>query len=154
MDIANLNCPGQVVISGEQGAIEQAIVLAKASGAKRAIPLTVAGAYHSRLMKSAAEELKPDLAKLPFKETLIPVISNVTALPHTADQVAQRLIEQVTNTVRWEDSIYYLLAQGFRSFIELGPGEVLGGLMKRIDREARVVSIGKPADFEKLAIFH
>jgi len=166
VDLANLNCPGQIVISGEKSGIERAIALAREKGAKRAIPLMVAGAYHSRLMKSAAEQLDKELSAFApapavvrrgersegsFQSSAISVISNVTALPHDAVLVKQRLVEQVTSSVRWEESMRYLIAQGFRKFIELGPGEVLAGLMKRIDRAVQMISIGKPSDLEKLA---
>jgi [acyl-carrier-protein] S-malonyltransferase len=153
VDLANLNCPGQIVISGDKACIEKAIALAKERGAKRAIPLTVAGAYHSRLMKPAAEQLSSALASVTFKPSSISVISNVTAQPHEANGVKSKLVEQVTSSVRWEDSMKYLVGQGFRKFIELGPGEVLAGLMKRIDRDAQIISINKPADLDKLANF-
>jgi [acyl-carrier-protein] S-malonyltransferase len=153
VDLANLNCPGQIVISGDRANIEKAIALAKDRGAKRAIPLTVAGAYHSRLMKPAAEQLSGALISVPFHPSSISVISNVTAQPHHAENVKPKLVEQVTSSVRWEDSMKYLVSQGFRKFIELGPGEVLAGLMKRIDRDAQIISINKPADLDKLANF-
>jgi [acyl-carrier-protein] S-malonyltransferase len=154
VDLANLNCPGQLVISGEKGAIDRAIALAKEKGAKRALPLTVAGAYHSRLMKSAADELQKFLEGFSLEPSTVPVVSNVTALPHQPDQVKSLLVQQVTSSVRWEDSMRYLVKQGYRKFVELGPGEVLAGLMKRIDKEAQVISIGKPADLEKLKVWN
>jgi [acyl-carrier-protein] S-malonyltransferase len=155
VDLANLNCPGQIVISGEKSAIDRAVALAKEKGAKRAIPLTVAGAYHSRLMQSAADELRLYLEGVAINPTATPVISNVTAQPHSSDpaKVKELLVKQVTSPVRWEDSIRHLVAQGFQDFIELGPGDVLAGLMKRIQREAKMVSISKPADLEKLSAF-
>lgn len=151
VQVANLNCPGQIVISGEKAGIEKAVALAKERGARRALPLSVAGAYHSRLMQSAADRLQASLATLAVPNADIPVISNVTARPHEAAGLKARLVEQVTSPVRWEDSMRYLLEQGFRKFIELGPGEVLAGLLKRIDKTAQIVSVGKPADIEKLA---
>ena len=151
VDLANLNCPGQIVISGDKTAISQAIALAKERGAKRAIPLTVAGAYHSRLMKSAAIEFESFLSTFNLQPSPIPVISNVTAQPHDPTNVKRLLVAQVTSSVRWEESMRYLIKQGFRKFIELGPVEVLAGLMKRIDREAQIISISKPADLEKLS---
>lgn len=156
VDLANLNCPGQIVISGEKRAIEKAVILAKEKGAKRAMPLTVAGAYHSRLMKSAADQLQTSLLHLSISPSTIPVISNVTAQPHSddAEEVKAILVQQVTSSVRWEDSMRYLLAQGFKRFLELGPGETLAGLMKRIDRETQVISLGQPADFEKLSLWN
>ncbi len=150
VDIANLNCPGQIVISGSKAGIEKAVALAKEKGAKRAMPLTVAGAYHSRLMQSAATQLAAALEPVSFQPSSIPVISNVTAQSHDHPTLKQRLVEQVTSSVRWEESMRHLILQGFSTFLELGPGEVLAGLMKRIDRSATVLTIGKPADLEKL----
>jgi len=157
VDLANLNCPGQIVISGEKTGIERAIALAKEKGAKRAIPLMVAGAYHSRLMKSAAEQLAVELSTLTIQSpssagdgfSTIPVISNVTSLPHEPASVKQRLVDQMISSVHWEKSMRHLLSLGIQRFVELGPGEVLAGLMKRIDREAQVVSLGKTGDLEK-----
>ncbi|MBI4023718.1 MAG: ACP S-malonyltransferase [Verrucomicrobia bacterium] len=155
VDVANLNCPGQIVISGEKKAVERAVALARERGARRAIPLVVAGAYHSRLMKSAGDQLESHLSSLalnaPPDAASRPVISNVTALPHDGANVKRLLVEQVTSSVRWEDSMRHLIAQGIRFFIELGPGEVLAGLMKRIDRDARVISVSKPSDLERLS---
>jgi len=158
VEVANLNCPGQIVISGEKSGIEKAMALAKEKGAKRALPLPVAGAYHSKLMKTAADELNLFLSSASggfnFQPLGIPVVSNVTAQPHENDsnKVKSILVRQVTSSVLWEESIRYLLGQGFRQFIELGPGEVLAGFMKRIDKEAKIISIGKPADLEKLQV--
>jgi [acyl-carrier-protein] S-malonyltransferase len=142
VELANLNCPGQLVISGETELILKACDLAKAKGAKRALPLPVAGAYHSRLMASAQPHLQAALAEIPLNLPSVPVISNVTAQPHaTAGEIHQRLVEQVTSSVRWEESMRYLLAQGFTRFIELGPGTALTGFMKRIDKSAQVVNV-------------
>lgn len=153
VDVANLNCPGQIVISGEKEAITKAVALAKARGAKRALPLTVAGAYHSRLMKSAAEQLAVDMASLRFRPGETLVISNVTAQPHALSHIQRRLVEQVTSPVRWEESMRALLSQGFQAFLELGPGEVLAGLMRRIAPAANVVSVSRPSDLAKLSVF-
>jgi [acyl-carrier-protein] S-malonyltransferase len=140
--LANLNCPGQLVISGEAEKIAKACELAKAKGAKRALPLAVAGAYHSPLMASAQPKLQAELAKVTLSAPAVPVISNVTAQPHTTPaEVSARLVEQVTASVRWEESIRHLLAQGFTRFIELGPGTALSGFMKRIDRSAQVLNV-------------
>jgi len=141
-ELANLNCPGQIVISGATAAIQRACELAKAAGAKRALPLPVAGAYHSQLMASAQPKLRQALAPIPLHLPSVPVISNVTARPHaTAGEIAARLVEQVTASVRWEESIRHLLADGFTRFIELGPGTALTGFMKRIDKNAQVLNI-------------
>ena len=147
--LANLNCPGQLVISGEAEKIEKACDLAKAKGAKRAIPLPVAGAYHSPLMASAQPKLKAELAKAGILAPAVPVISNVTAQPHGApDQIRARLVDQVTSSVRWEESMRHLLAQGFTRFIELGPGAALSGFMRRIDRNAQMLNVADVPSLE------
>jgi len=136
--LANLNCPGQLVISGETDKIAKAVELAKAKGAKRAIPLPVAGAYHSPLMAGARSKLQAELEKIDILSPAVPVISNVTALPHGRPSgIRERLVEQVTSSVLWEQSMRTLLAQGFTRFIELGPGTALSGFMKRIDPAMR-----------------
>ncbi len=144
--LANLNCPGQFVISGEAGKITTALELAKAKGARRAIPLPVAGAYHSPLMAGAQPKLQAELAKVTLSPSVVPVVSNVTAQPHTTPaEIAARLVEQVTSSVRWEASMRYLLAQGFTRFIELGPGTALSGFMKRIDKDAQLLNVADVA---------
>ena len=147
--LANLNCPGQLVISGETDKIARAIELAKAKGAKRAIPLPVAGAYHSPLMASAQPKLRAELAKIRISPPSIPVISNVTAQAHGAPaEISARLVEQVTSPVLWEKSMRALLARGFTRFIELGPGTALGGFMKRIDKNAQMLNVADVATLE------
>jgi [acyl-carrier-protein] S-malonyltransferase len=147
--LANLNCPGQIVISGEAGKISKAVELAKARGARRAIPLPVAGAYHSPLMASARPKLQAELAKVKLSSPAVPVISNVTAQPHGGPaDIRTRLVEQVTSPVLWEKSMRYLLAQGFTRFIELGPGTALSGFMKRIDKDAQVLNVADVASLE------
>lgn len=147
--LANLNCPGQIVISGAADRIPAAVDAAKARGARRAIPLAVAGAYHSPLMASAQGPLAAELARVPLSPTQVPVIANVTALPHgTPAEMAARLVDQVTSSVRWEASIRYLLAQGFRRFIELGPGTALTGFLKRIDKDATALNVADVPSLE------
>ena len=147
--LANLNCPGQLVISGEAEKIAKACELAKAKGAKRALPLTVAGAYHSPLMASAQPKLESELAKIKISSPVVPVISNVTAQAHgDATEISVRLVEQVTSSVLWENSMRYLLAQGFTRFIELGPGTALSGFMKRIDKSATMLNVADAASLE------
>jgi [acyl-carrier-protein] S-malonyltransferase len=142
VELANLNCPGQIVISGASEKIEMACEMAKANGAKRALPLPVAGAYHSRLMEGARRKLQAALANASLQQPKVTVVSNVTALPHgTPDEIRNRLIEQVTASVRWEDSMRYLLSQGFTRFIELGPGTALSGFLKRIDKHAEILNV-------------
>jgi [acyl-carrier-protein] S-malonyltransferase len=148
--LANLNCPGQLVISGEADRIERACELAKARGARRALPLPVAGAYHSPLMATAQPKLEAELGRVQAVAPAVPVISNVTARPHeNVESIRERLVEQVTAPVRWEESMRYLLAQGFTRFIELGPGTALSGFMKRIDKDALISGTGDLASFTK-----
>jgi len=147
--LANLNCPGQLVISGETEKIAKAVELAKAKGARTAIPLPVAGAYHSPLMASAQPKLAAELAKANIATTTVPVVSNVSALPHgRPDGISSRLVEQVTSPVLWEQSMRVLLAQGFTCFIELGPGTALSGFMKRIDKSAQTLNVADMASLE------
>ena len=149
-ELANLNCPGQLVISGDSAAIEQACELAKEKGAKRALPLTVAGAYHSRLMKSASPKLEAALREIPLNLPNVTVISNVTAQPHaTGGEILNRLVEQVTSPVRWEASIRYLIDHDFTRFIELGPGTALTGFIRRIDRSLEVHNVSNVQSLEK-----
>lgn len=148
--LANLNCPGQIVISGEAGKIAAAVEQAKAKGAKRAIPLPVAGAYHSPLMAGAQPKLQAELFKIKISAPTVPVISNVTARPHNAE-ISARLVEQVCSSVLWENSMRYLLAQGFTRFIELGPGTALSGFMKRIDKSAQMFNVSDAASLEATA---
>jgi [acyl-carrier-protein] S-malonyltransferase len=153
VELANLNCPGQLVISGEAEKITKACELAKEKGAKRALPLTVAGAYHSRLMESAKLKLKSELDAISIQAPEVPVISNVTAQPHgSPDDIRTNLVEQVTSSVRWEASIRHLLSQGFNRFIELGPGSALSGFMKRIDKEAEVLNVSDGASLRATAM--
>jgi [acyl-carrier-protein] S-malonyltransferase len=145
--LANLNCPGQLVISGEAEKIAKACELAKAKGAKRALPLPVAGAYHSPLMASAQPKLAAELAAAKLSAPTVPVISNVTAQAHGAD-ISAKLVEQVCASVLWENSVRALLAQGFTRFIELGPGTALSGFMKRIDKTATMLNVADAASLE------
>ena len=149
VEVANLNCPGQIVISGETEKIARACQLARSAGAKRAVALPVAGAYHSRLMAGATPKVQAMLAAVPINIPAVAVISNVTARPHTTpNQIAERLVEQVTSEVRWEDSMRYLLEQGFTRFIELGPGTTLCGFLKRIDPRTQSFNIADRASLE------
>ena len=150
--LANLNCPGQLVISGPTDKMAPACALAKAKGAMRAMPLPVAGAYHSPLMASAQPKLEAELAHVSLTGPIVPVIANVTAQPHGGpDAIRARLVEQVTSPVRWEESMRYLIAQGFTRFIELGPGRALSGFMKRIDKTAQVLNVEDMATLETTA---
>jgi [acyl-carrier-protein] S-malonyltransferase len=150
VEIANLNCPGQIVISGETEKVSLACELALARGAKRALPLPVAGAYHSRLMASAQSKLDRALAETTLNPPAISVIANVNARSHGSPaEIRQRLVEQVTSSVRWEASMRYLLAQGCKRFIELGPGTALSGFMKRIDKNTQILHVSDVSSLEQ-----
>jgi [acyl-carrier-protein] S-malonyltransferase len=138
--LANLNCPGQIVISGAIDPIQKACDLALARGARKALPLPVAGAYHSPLMATAQHKLAGALAGIPLQSPAVPVISNVTAKPHDG-RIVERLVQQVISPVAWEAGIRHLLREGFTRFIELGPGKALTGFLRRIDRNAEALNI-------------
>jgi len=149
VELANLNCPGQLVISGELERIQKACELAKARGAKRALPLTVAGAYHSPLMASAQGKLAAELAGVSVQAPSVPVVANVTARPHEGPaSIRDLLVRQVCASVLWEASIRWLVAQGFNTFIELGPGKALSGFMKRIAPDARILNVADVASLD------
>jgi [acyl-carrier-protein] S-malonyltransferase len=142
VQLANINCPGQIVISGTVKGVEKASILAKEKGAKRVIPLVVSGPFHSSLMKPAAEKFDQVLGSLKIEKADIPVISNVTAEPMTDRQeIKQRLVEQLYSPVRWEESVQTLMDSGVETFVEIGPGKVLAGLIKKINRRATVFSV-------------
>ena len=144
VDVANLNSPGQIVLSGTTENVAKAIDLAKQYGIRKAVRLNVAGAFHSRLMKSAEIKLRSDLTHVTFSTTEAKIISNVTAQPVSGENdIPQSLAEQVTGTVRWTESIAYMIDQlGCNLFLELGPGDVLAGLVGRIRKGTEVISIG------------
>lgn len=149
VDVANLNAPGQIVLSGSVEGIEKAAALAKEKGIKRAIPLPVAGAYHSRLMRSAQERLAGVLASAAIQSPAVPVVCNFEARPvGDADDIRRTLTAQVTGSVRWVESMRHLLAAGHRLFLELGPDATLAGLMGKIDREAKVISVRDSATLD------
>lgn len=138
----NYNSPGQVVIAGNKAAVERANELCKAAGAKRALPLPVSVPSHCALMKPAAEQLKADLAALPFAAMQVPVVNNVdVAVVDTADAVKDALIRQLYSPVRWTESVEWLVAQGVTDIVELGAGKVLSGLIKRIHKETNTSSV-------------
>jgi len=143
VDVANINAPGQIVISGELAKVEAAVGVAKEYGIRRATMLNVAGAYHSRLMESAYEKLGEVLLQVQMQPPRFPVISNVTGEEvKTPEEIRQTLQDQVTSTVRWTDCMERLLDLGCDFFIELGPGGVLAGLLKRTRKDVDVVSMG------------
>ena len=142
VQLANLNCPGQIVISGTAKGVELAGVKAKEAGAKRVLPLVVSGPFHSSLMKPAAGQLKEELDQMDMKDANIPVIANVTAEPITkASEIKEKLIEQLYSPVLWEDSVTKMLELGVDTFIEIGPGKVLSGLVKKISKNAKTYSV-------------
>jgi [acyl-carrier-protein] S-malonyltransferase len=148
---ANLNAPGQVVIAGHSAAVRLAAERARSLGAKRVIPLTVSAPFHSPLMKPAEERLAPELRALAATDPRIPVVANVDAEPkRDASAAIEALIRQISSPVRWEDVVRRLGAEGVTTFIELGPGTVLGGLIKKIDRAATVLGIEDPDGLETL----
>jgi [acyl-carrier-protein] S-malonyltransferase len=147
--LANLNCPGQIVISGATAGVATACDLAKAKGARRALPLPVAGAYHSPLMAGAQPKLEAELARITLNEPSAVVVSNVTAQPHESPAaISKLLVAQVTSSVRWEESMRFLLSQGFERFIELGPGTALSGFMKRIDKDVEMLNVADLTSLE------
>ena len=146
VDVANINAPGQIVISGEAAKVELAVSLAKEHGIRRATLLNVAGAYHSRLMTSAYEELGQPLLDAEMRLPRFAVMSNVTGgVVDTLPEIRQALQDQVTSTVRWSECMENLLERGCDFFIELGPGEVLSGLLRRTRKDADVMSVSDPA---------
>ena len=152
VDVANLNAPGQIVISGEAAKVELAVSLAREHGIRRATLLNVAGAYHSRLMNSAYLALGDALVDAVFQAPAFPVVSNVTgAAAETLPEIRQSLQDQVTGTVRWVDCMEWLLDHGCDLFIELGPGGVLAGLAQRIRKGVEVISVTDPASLRACA---
>jgi [acyl-carrier-protein] S-malonyltransferase len=149
VDVANLNAPGQIVLSGTVAGIDDAVARAKEFGIRRAIKLNVAGAYHSRLMQSAQDKLAIELAAVSMKSPSIPVVCNFGASAVSEPAEIRRMLEnQVTGSVRWSESIQALIAMGHRTFLELGPGKVIAGLVGKIDKEVTVHSVEDLASLE------
>jgi [acyl-carrier-protein] S-malonyltransferase len=141
--IANINCPGQIAISGAESNLTKAMDLAKARGAHRVIPLQVSGAFHTQLMQPAVDGMAEIIATLSFAEPAVPIIGNTTAQPlTTASSVKEELLRQLCNCVQWQRSVEYMVTDGVSTFIEFGPGKVLAGLIKRIDKNVKIVNIG------------
>lgn len=146
-EIANINAPGQIVISGKAEAVDKAASLCDEAGAKRVIELEVSGAFHSSLMFEASAELKREIENTPISVPAVPVISNYTASPqYKTTEIEENLVYQLYKSVRWEESMRFILSQGINKFFEFGPGKVLKGLMRRIDANAQVVTIEKKED--------
>ena len=153
VDVANLNAPGQIVISGEASKVELAVSLAKEHGIRRATLLNVAGAYHSRLMNSAYVSLGEALLEAELQLPRFPVLSNVTGAPaETLPEIRRTLQDQVTGTVRWTDCMEWMLNRGCDLFLELGPGGVLAGLLQRTRKGTEVISVGDAAAVEACAV--
>ena len=151
VQVANYNCPGQIVISGLKEAVETAAVKLKEAGARRVIPLNVSGPFHSYLLEEAGEKLGKFLENIPVSEPVIPYVANVTAAYVTkAEDVKPLLTRQVSSSVRWQQSVETMLADGVDRFIEIGPGKTLAGFIRKINREATVINIEKFDDLEKL----
>ena len=146
---ANLNAPGQVVIAGSAAAVQRASARATARGARRVIQLSVSAPFHCALMKPAQERLAPELRALATSTPRVPVVANVDAEPKTDGPSAiEALVRQVSAPVRWADVVGRLASAGVRAYVEVGPGTVLSGLVRKIQRDARVASLESPADLE------
>ena len=149
VSVANYNCPGQIVITGEQDAVAAAGEACKAAGAKRVMPLKVSGPFHSKMLEGAGEKLAAELEQVPLRGIVIPYVSNVTAdFVTDSAQVKGLLQKQVSSSVRWQQSVERLLAEGADEFVEIGPGHTLSGFVKKINRDAAVYHIEKPEDLE------
>jgi [acyl-carrier-protein] S-malonyltransferase len=148
---ANLNCDGQVVVSGEVAGVERVVEIAAQRGAKKALRLNVSGAFHSSLMQDAKEGLAAFLEGIEIRDARVPVVANATARPASrAAELKRNLVEQMTSPVRWGGSMRFLLDSGAREFYEIGAGRVLRGILRSVDREAECRALGKPAEIEQV----
>lgn len=151
VQVANYNCPGQIVISGLAGAVEEASVKLKEAGARRILPLNVSGPFHSALLREAGEKLGEFLQDITLSAPHIPYVANVTAEYVTEQEAVKGLLErQVYSSVKWQQSVERMLADGVDRFVEIGPGKTLSGFVKKISRDAAVVNVERLADLEKL----
>jgi [acyl-carrier-protein] S-malonyltransferase len=151
VELANVNCPGQIVVSGTAAGVAEVVSRGKEIGAKRVLPLEVSGPFHSSLMQPAADQLAAVLAELKLEDAKVPVVANVTAQQTgSADEIRSLLAQQVVSPVLWEDSVRMMIEQGVDTFIEIGSGTVLAGLIKKIDRSVSVVSVNSLEALEKL----
>lgn len=147
--VANDNCPGQIVVSGHAAAVERAVQLAAARGARRSMMLSVSAPFHSPLMAPAAELVQEALATMPMQPPAVPLVANVTAAPTAdPDEIKELLIAQTTRMVRWRETVLLFRGHEVEEIVEIGAGRVLAGLIKRIDRELATVSVGAPADID------
>ena len=147
---ANYNCPGQIVVSGENDAVDECIERAQSEGARRAVKLRVSGAFHSPLVARAADRLRPAIDRVKFQEPVAPFMSTVTARIESAQRMAPLLVDQLTAPVRFTHAARGLMRDGVKTFVEVGPGNVLSGLVKRIDRGAKAISVNSLAQLDKL----
>ena len=147
---ANYNCPGQIVVSGQHLAVDEACITAEQEGARRAVKLRISGAFHSPLVARAADRLRPALEKVTFAEPTSPFMSTVTARIETAKRMAPLLVEQLTAPVRFTHAAQALIREGVQTWVEVGPGNVLSGLIKRIDRDAKTIAVSTPQSLDKL----
>jgi [acyl-carrier-protein] S-malonyltransferase len=147
---ANYNCPGQIVVSGEQDAVDEVCAKAEELGARRTVKLKVSGAFHSPLVARAAERLRPALERVRFKDPVAPFMSTVTAKIEPAQRLAGLLVDQLTAPVRFTQAARELMRSGVTTFVEVGPGNVLSGLVKRIDRGVKTISVNNLASLEKV----
>ncbi|HEX5600113.1 MAG TPA: ACP S-malonyltransferase, partial [Hyphomicrobiaceae bacterium] len=147
---ANDNEPAQVVLSGHKSAIDRVAEVGRKHGVRRAIPLPVSAPFHCSLMKPAADVMAEELGKVEIRRPVVPVVSNVLAEPISdPEEIRKRLVEQVTGTVRWRESVLKMSELGVTDFYEIGAGKVLTGLIKRILKDANAVSVGSPADVDE-----
>lgn len=150
--IANYNCPGQIVITGRKAAVEKASQVLKEKGARRVLPLNVSGPFHSPMLEPAGEKLLETLNQVEFTPLQIPYVTNVMAEPVTDIRLTKELLkQQVSSSVRWQQSMEYMLANGVDTFVEIGPGKTLTGFLRKIDRSAVVYQVGTCGDMEKVA---
>jgi len=147
---ANYNCPGQIVVSGETGAVDECCAVAEREGARRTVKLRVSGAFHSPLVARASERLRPAVERVKFSEPIAPFMSTVTARMESAQRLAPLLVDQLTAPVRFTQAASALVKEGARTFVEIGPGNVLSGLVKRIDRSVKAIPVNSLSALEKI----
>ncbi len=152
-EVANFNAPDQIVITGDAAKVEEAGKLMSEAGAKRVIPLDVSGAFHSSLMKPAADKFAQELTKFQFNSPAFPILSNVDAVPCSdPKQISNNLAKQITSSVQWVDTVNYIASQGVKTFLEIGPGNVLKGLIRKINKDLTVHNIRVPWDIDNLPL--
>jgi len=150
-EVANLNCPGQIVISGSKSSVELTASMARQKGARRVVEIEVSGAFHSSLMLPARDRLEKEIENMTFNEPGYPVVSNVTAKPsRDPEEIKKNLVTQISSTTFFWESVKSVASQGVKTYLEIGPGNVLKGLLRRIDKSLNVISLDKPADFAAL----